>query len=198
MTCKELAEVYELYALGVLDGPERESLEEHLGRNCEICMKEIKRAAANNALVFGAAPSLDPRAGLRSRILAGFGLETRPLWVRVMPWAVACAAVALLLFIGTGPRGRLLVQQDKGIMLMVVNLPALPAGKMYETWIVPRTGAPKPAGQLYPGKNGDAVARIRGPLDSANVQAVAVSVEPAGSQPVTPTQVLFAAPFNGI
>jgi hypothetical protein len=35
--------------------------------------------------------------GLRTRILAGFGLETRPFWLRAMPWSVAFASIALLL-----------------------------------------------------------------------------------------------------
>jgi anti-sigma-K factor RskA len=222
MNCNELSDAYELYALGVLEGPEREALEEHIGRNCENCMKEINRAVENNALVFRAVPKLDPPNRLRSRILAGFGLETRPLWVRVLPWSVAVASVALLVVIATyparqnsvveflatpgtrqvsfgntGPRGSVLMQQQKGILLVVVNLPAAPAGQMYETWIVPPAGGPKPMGQMETARNGDAVARIPGPIDLTTVKAVAVSLEPAGSHPVTPTQVVFAAPVTG-
>jgi anti-sigma-K factor RskA len=231
MTCQELAESFELYALGVLDGPEKDAIEEHLSRDCENCMIEINRAVENNAMVFRAVPKLDPPSGLRSRILAGFGLETRPFWLRALPWSVAAAAVAVLLLMivysarrnpadsmtnaieflttpGTrqvsfgkdanqGPHGSVLMQQEKGMLLVVVNLPAAPEGKMYETWIVPRTGAPKPMGLLKATKNGDAVGRIPGPLDMASIQAVAVSMEPAGSDPVTPTTVIFAAPFGG-
>jgi anti-sigma-K factor RskA len=228
MTCDELADAYELYALGVLEGPEREALEEHLGRNCETCMKEINRAVEHNALVFRAVPKLDPPAGLRSRILAGFGLETRPFWERALPWGVAAAAVVVLFmtigysmrrtpadatasaieflsapgtrqvsFGNTGPHGSVLMHQDKGMLLVVVNLPAAPAGKMYETWLVPPQGAPKPIGQLESASNGDAIGRIPGPFNMATVQAVAVSLEPAGSKPVTPTQVIFAAPLSG-
>jgi len=228
MNCEELSEAYELYALGVLDGPEKEALEEHIGRNCENCMKEVNRAVENNAIVFRAVPKLDPPPRLRSRILAGFGLETRPFWVRALPWSVAIASVAVLLltvvssarrkpagnvasaidFLATpgtrqvsfgkdGPHGSILMQQEKGMLLVVVNLPAAPSGKMYETWIVPMTGAPKPVGRLELAKNGDAVGHIPGPLNMASVQAVAVSIEPAGSQPVTPTKVIFAAPLGG-
>ncbi len=226
MTCEELSDSYELFALGSLDGPEKEALEEHIGRNCETCMKGIKLAGDINAYVFRAVPKLDPSATLRSRILAGFGLETRPFWLRALPWSVAvCAAAAVCLMIafprqaprdnyasameflatpGTrqvsfgadGPHGSVLVQQQKGMLLVVVNLPAAPSGKMYETWIVPRTGAPKPTGQLKLAKNGDAVGLIPGPIDTSAVAAVAVSIEPAGSNPVTPTKVLFAAPLG--
>ena len=231
MTCEELAEAYELYALGVLDGPEKDAIEEHLGRKCENCMKEIKRAVENNAMVFGAVPKLEPPPSLRSRILAGFGLETRPLWARALPWSVTAAAVAMLLLSvasmyrrnpsestsnameflttpgtrqvsfgreggkGQGPHGSVLMQQEKGMLLVVVNLPAPPEGKMYETWIVPRAGAPKPTGQLKSTNNGHSVGRIPGPIDMASVKAVAVSLEPAGLNPVTPTTVVFAAPL---
>jgi anti-sigma-K factor RskA len=226
VTCEELAESYELYALGALDGPEKEALEEHVARNCETCMKGIKLGVDLNTYVLRAVPKHDPSSSLRQRILAGFGLETRPFWMRALPWAVAvCSAAAVCLMIafprqaprdnfasameflatpgtrqvsfGTnGPHGSVLVQQQKGMLLVVVNLPAAPEGKMYETWIVPRTGAPKPTGQLKLAKNGDAVGLIPGPIDASAVAAVAVSVEPAGSNPVTPTKVLFAAPLG--
>ena len=180
MNCEEFAEVYELYALGVLDGPEKEALEEHLGRNCETCMKEIKRAVENNSLVFRAVPKLDPPAHLRNRILAGFGLETRPFWLRALPWAVAASAARpagpdnglparncpritppprwiffpppgtrQVSFGGNGPHGSILMQQQKGMLLVVVNLPSAPTGQMYETWIVPRAGDARPTGQLH-------------------------------------------------
>jgi anti-sigma-K factor RskA len=229
VNCHELSDAYELSALGALDGPEKEAIDEHVARNCETCMKEVNRAVENNAIIIGAVPKLDPPPRLRSRILAGFGLETRPFWVRALPWSVAATAFAVLLLVvvssarrsnapanhvasaidflatpGTrqvsfgaqGPHGSVLMQQEKGMLLVVVNLPAAPAGKMYETWVVPQDGAPKPVGQLESAKNGDAVGHIPGPLNLAAVKAVAVSVEPAGSHPVTPTQVIFAAPLG--
>ena len=223
MTCEELSELYELYALGVLDGSELAELEEHLGRNCENCKKGVNRAVETNAYVFRAVPKVNPPDRLRSRLLSGFGVETRPFWLRSLPWAVALCSAAALIFttlaprptanagvidflatpgtrqvsFGTnGPRGSVLVQQEKGMLLVVVNLPAAPAGKMYETWIVPRSGAPKPTGQLKIAKEGNGVGLIPGPIDPATVQAVAVSVEPAGTNPVKPTQVLFAAPLG--
>jgi hypothetical protein len=226
MNCEEFSEIYELYALGVLDGTEREALEDHLGRNCETCMQQINRAVENNALVFRAVPKLDPPPHLRNRILAGFGVETRPFWPRALPWAVAMSAMALLIltmifprrtspdntasaldflaapgtrhvsFGGNGPHGSILMQQQKGMLLVVVNLPPAPAGQMYETWIVPRTGTPRPTGQLSSEKNGDAVGLIPGPLDVSVIKAVAVSLEPAATHPVTPTKVIFAAPLG--
>jgi anti-sigma-K factor RskA len=227
MNCEELSELYELYALGVLDGPEKEALEEHIGRNCEVCMNEIKRAVESNALVFRAVPKVDPPVKLRSRILAGFGLETRPFWLRAFPWAVAATSAALFCwtaliaprrtqtdgiasaidflstpgtrqvsFGGNGPRGSVLMQQSKGLLLIVVNLPAAPSGQMYETWIVPRSGDPRPTGQMKLSKNGESFGLVPGPIDASSIQAVAVSLEPADSNPVKPTKVIFAAPVG--
>jgi anti-sigma-K factor RskA len=230
MNCEELTELYELYALGLLDGAEKEAVEEHLGRSCARCMEEMGRAMENNASVLRAVEKVDPPPALRSRVLAGFGIETRPLWRRSLPWLVAVTAVLVMVLIyssesrnrsgdltgvaramefldtpGTkqvsfgnnaaSPHGSVLMQQEKGMLLVVVNLPAAPAGKMYETWIVPRDGAPKPTGELLAATNGRSVALIPGPLDLTTVKAVAVSLERAGIAPASPTEVLFAAPI---
>jgi hypothetical protein len=96
-------------------------------------------------------------------------------------------------FGGKGAHGSVLMHREKGLLLVVVNLPAAPSGKMYETWVVPRSGSPRPSGQLKIGSNGDSVARIPGPFDIETVRAVAVSVEQAGSHPTTPDRVLFSA-----
>lgn len=227
MSCEDLSGFYELYALGVLDGAEYDELEEHLNRNCRTCMKEIIRAVQENATVLRSVPKLDPPAELRSRVLAGFGIETRPFWLRAAPWCVAGAALAVLLigvasqqrqktpdilnaravqFLnapgvrqfsfggqGTAPHGSVLVSREKGVMLIVGNLPAAPAGKMYETWIIPRAGAPRPTGKLVVGEDGALVGLIAGPVDPEHIKAVAVSLEPAAASPVTPTLVVFAA-----
>ena len=97
MNCEDLRESYELYALGVLDGAEYDALEDHLNRNCETCIKEFHRAVENNATVLRGIPKLDPPARLRSRILAGFGIDSKPVWMRTLPWVTAAAVTLLLL-----------------------------------------------------------------------------------------------------
>ena len=44
MNCQELRDMYELYALGVLEGGERAEIEEHLGRGCETCRRGLADA----------------------------------------------------------------------------------------------------------------------------------------------------------
>jgi anti-sigma-K factor RskA len=85
------------------------------------------------------------------------------------------------------------MSRQKGVLLMVGNLAPAPTGKMYETWIVPRSGAPRPAGQLVAAGGGSLVGLIPSPVEPASIRAVAVSIESAGSSPAAPAKVLFVA-----
>lgn len=229
MNCGDLTESYELYVLGLLEDPERTELKEHLGRNCEICMKGVSQAAQQTAAVLMATQKREPPSSLRNRVLSGFGIETRPAWLRLAPWALAAAALLFAVlpilkkspattshetdataieWLNTpgvrqvsfgkeesGPRGSVLLSREKGVMLTVANLPAAPAGKMYESWIVPKSGNPQPTGELAV-SNGVHTRVISGPRDPSAIKAVAVSLERAGSTPQSPTTVVFAAPAS--
>lgn len=92
------------------------------------------------------------------------------------------------------PRGNVLIHARRGVMLIASNLPPAPAGKTYEMWVVPKGGAPRPAGTFDSDAGGNARHLLAGPLDRAATAAIAVSLEPAGGSE-TPTQVLFAAPL---
>jgi anti-sigma-K factor RskA len=92
-----------------------------------------------------------------------------------------------------GPRGRVLVNKDRGVLLIADNLPPLPQGKTYELWVIPKGGAPKPAGLFKPDARGSAVHVASGAVDVSTLAAVAVSVEPeAGSQAPTTTPIIVA------
>ncbi len=232
MNCSDLTDFYELYALGLLEDPERTELEEHLSRNCEICTKEVGRAAQQNAAVLMVASKREPPSKLRNRVLAGFGIDARPLWLRLAPWGLAAVAAALIFLAvlpnvrktptstphdtdasviewlntpgvrqfsfgkeESGPRGSVLLSRERGVMLTVANLPTAPTGKMYEAWIVPKSGTPQPSGQLA-ASNGIHTRVISGPLDPSLIKAVAVSLEQAGSTPQAPATVVFAAPAS--
>ncbi len=92
MSCDELKDMFELYALGVLEDEERSQVEEHLARGCETCQSNLRDALAVNALVMASVPQTAPRAGLKRRVLAGFGIE-RSGW----GWLGAFAAALMLL-----------------------------------------------------------------------------------------------------
>ncbi len=94
------------------------------------------------------------------------------------------------------PRGQVFLNRERGVLLLAANLPAMPAGKIFEMWLVPKGGgAPVPAG-LFRGDNGQGVHFRPGAVELANVAAVAVTLEPeAGS--TTPTMpILLAAPVQ--
>lgn len=91
------------------------------------------------------------------------------------------------------PRGNVFVNPRRGVMLIAANLPALQAGRIYQMWLIPKSGAPRPAGLFRSDPGGAAVHLLSGPLDLAQTGAVAVSVEPeAGSAAPTTTPIIVA------
>lgn len=105
MTCEELREMYELYALGALEGEELAELDAHLERGCEACRRGIKRALATNAMIASFAPPVEPPARLRRKVLASLGME-KPGWIWTGAWAAVTAGllIAVLWFGGEARR----------------------------------------------------------------------------------------------
>jgi anti-sigma-K factor RskA len=88
------------------------------------------------------------------------------------------------------PRGNIFVHSRLGVLLIASNLPALPAGRTYEMWVIPtKTSAPRPAGLFQSDAQGTAINILPVPLDS--LYAVAVSVEPEAGSPA-PTNIVIA------
>lgn len=92
------------------------------------------------------------------------------------------------------PHGSLFIHKNLGVAMIVAHLPAAPEGLKYESWVVPKSGAPRPVESFATDKNGFAVSIVRGPVDVSEWKAMAVSLEPSNSTPVKPTKVVFAAP----
>ncbi len=69
-------------------------------------------------------------------------------------------------------------------VLVVQRLPAAPAGKTYEAWVIPHAGRPKRAG-LFSGGDGTTVVQLAEPIAAGDV--VAATLERAGgaTQPTT-------------
>ena len=68
--CKQLSEFYEAYALGALEGAEREEIERHLARACPTCTPGVAQARWLVAQLAYLAPRAEPPAALRGRIVA--------------------------------------------------------------------------------------------------------------------------------
>lgn len=250
MTCDELRDEYEIYALGLAEGPERVELEEHLRRGCPQCTPAVAAALETvSALGLLADPQSAP-ARLRRRVLAAAGAEPEARswfsWPMLVPAAFALGALLLwvetrntleyrqaelaqarvdlekqaaelgqlrpvlaflnqpgtkLVNFGTPepapPRGSILVNARDGVLLMASNLPALPAGRTYQLWLIPKGGAPQPAGLFKSLANGTALYARPGAV-AAETSAVAVSVEPESGSPAPTTTPIIVAPVTGL
>jgi len=90
------------------------------------------------------------------------------------------------------PHGNVFVHSKLGVLLIAANLPAAQAGKIYEMWVIPKGGAPRPAG-LFQSQGGTAMHILSGPLDVGTIGAIAVTLEPeAGSSAPTSTPIIVA------
>ena len=99
MTCEELKEEYELYALGLSGDAERAELENHLQSGCVTCSAGLKRALLTNASILQLAPDVAPPRNLRNRVLASVGVERKPWgWISGFAAAVAGLLVAIVWF----------------------------------------------------------------------------------------------------
>lgn len=205
MTCDELRPDYVLYAMGVLEDPEKTELRAHLDRGCENCVAGIREAREFAASLGASAAGPEPSRQLRNRVLAVAGVASQPKWHWRTAWqaaaAVALLAVAAIVYqnqltnavlaqvrqqlnqsnleaaslrsalallqapetqevtFGRGapapPRGRVFFNPSS-ILLIASNLPAPPAGKTYEMWII-RGGKPVPAGLFASSPQGTAL-----------------------------------------
>lgn len=227
MTHEEMKEMYELYALGVLDRDERAEIDDHLATGCEACRTSVQRAAVINSVLLTFVPEATPPKRVKKRLLAAVGMEQRSWgW---LAWAAtsACLLVGLTWFsleshrrseeltaarrvldivdspetravsFGAGPRGNVFVNPKTGVLLIAKNLPRLEAGQTFEMWVIPKGGAPKPAGLFRPGANGTATHVFPGPVDVGATGAVAVTVEPEAGSAAPTTQPFIVAPVAG-
>jgi len=91
------------------------------------------------------------------------------------------------------PRGNVFIHSKLGVMLIASNLPKLNAGKTYEMWLIPKGGAPRPAGLFQADEERSAMHILSGPIDTASLGAVAVTVEPESGSSAPTTQPLIVA-----
>jgi anti-sigma-K factor RskA len=242
MTCQELQDAYELYALGVLEGEEKAEIDAHLARGCETCRLGLADARAMNAALLSFVPEERPSARLKRRVMEGVGVRHSG-W----GWTGALAATLMLILalwlaveererttqladarrtlmqvsgerdrltqalqflsdpqtvpasFGKGPaappRGYVFLHPQLGVLLIASNLPAAGQGKAYEMWVIPKGGAPRPAG-LFQSDGARAVHILNGPIDVAALGVVAVTVEPAAGSPAPTSQPIIAAPVG--
>jgi anti-sigma-K factor RskA len=76
------------------------------------------------------------------------------------------------------PQGKVFYLRNRGsLVLLANNLPALPPQRAYELWLIPKSGAPIPAGVFKPDAHGSASV-VNPPLAAgAEAKAFAITVE---------------------
>ena len=93
------------------------------------------------------------------------------------------------------PQGKAIYVRDRSsLIFMASNLPALPSQKAYELWLIPRSGAPVPAGVFKPDAQGGAIV-INPPLPTgieAKTFAITVEPEQGSSTPTMPIVMMGA------
>jgi anti-sigma-K factor RskA len=78
--------------------------------------------------------------------------------------------------------GRALWSRQSGMVFAASNLPPLPAGRIYQVWLV-AAGPPVSAGLVAPDETGRSVGIFRTPVDVTGPVTVAVTIEPEGGVP---------------
>jgi anti-sigma-K factor RskA len=250
MSCEINRELLELYALGVLDPPERAGIEEHLGRKCDSCGSGLKAARELNIALLASLPLEEPSPLLRSRILNSIrpataaepGRRKAPIGWMAIAAGLAAATIWLGLenqkrsseltvarteqrelqarsqelgraldFLrdpqtrpasarpgGAEPRGTYFVNPTSGVMLIASNLRPPAPGRAYEMWVIPKGGAPQPAGVFRPDASGSAVHLQPGPVDLANAAAFAITDEPESGSTAPTTTPFLVTPAQGL
>ena len=231
----------DLYALGALDGDEKQALEAHL-RGCVPCQQQLAAAKQRAALIGLSAPPVAPRPQVKSALMEkvraekssapqqlpsktrkkwglrfslGFGLATavlafatyelavqdldrgkqlRQLQAQVAQDAAALQAMGqvtgapdsaqiILLQQPGGPPGQahVIYNARTGMGVYSGQIAPAPAGKSYQLWLVPASGAPVSAGLVEANQqNGAVVVHLTPGLVA---KAFAVTLEPQGGMP---------------
>jgi anti-sigma-K factor RskA len=92
------------------------------------------------------------------------------------------------------PRGTYYVNPRSGVMLIASNLAIPAAGRAYAMWVIPKSGAPRPAGVFRPDASGSVVHLQTGPVDLGTTQAFAITDEPEGGSAAPTTQPFLITP----
>jgi hypothetical protein len=105
MTCDEIRELLELWAMGLLESEEQAAIGEHLAGGCEICNRNLGTAAGLNAAILASAPQADASPNLRARVIGMVRPGGHSRW---SPWLGAAAAVLAAALVWTAvDRGRI-------------------------------------------------------------------------------------------
>jgi hypothetical protein len=93
MSPDPIDDLFELYAMGLLEPAERERIDDLLRAGDPDAQARLRKALETNTLILAGLPDQPaPSRGLRGRILAAAGHE-QPKWGRHLAWAALCASL---------------------------------------------------------------------------------------------------------
>ena len=194
------------YALDALAPDEAEAYERHLSQ-CKECREQLAELNETATALAFATVAPAPPARLRTSILDAAAAERsnvvpllRRRWVArglaVAAAAVACIAVGLAVSLSQSSQTKtpltasVVLGPNRAATLHISGLSAAPSGKTYEAWVIPKGGAPRPAGLFRGG--GRTTVRLHGTVPRNAV--VAVTRERAGGASTPTPPVLFSTP----
>lgn len=163
---EQFAEDLALYALGALEGAEKEALEQHL-EHCPSCLGELQQFQSDATLLALSTVGPVPRSLLRKRLLRAIARERREssvtapkrfAWWPLVPYAVSAALIVVAAFVWSENRSlnralANLEQRDsemKGQLRVaqeLVNTLTSPESK--HITLVPVKALPQPQGKAY-------------------------------------------------
>jgi anti-sigma-K factor RskA len=213
------------YVLGAMGTQERADFESHLA-TCATCQEDVDELRPAAEALPMASPPMLPPASLKDRIMtevereaallaqAGGAADRQPARKRRFGslglWRLAPVAAALLIVgaligsqLGGGTKdvqfdraGATLKIDGDQATLVAENLPAPPAGRVYEVWVLPEGAkTPKPTDALFvPRGDGSAEAAIPG--DASDLAKVMVTDEPRGGSDTPTGELLMAADIS--
>jgi anti-sigma-K factor RskA len=100
---EQFADDLALYALGALEGEERQAVEKHLDE-CSVCRQELERLRGDTALLAFSVSGANPPARSRQRLMSAIAKEPRQIplrekkrgsWWNALGWAAAVAAIVV-------------------------------------------------------------------------------------------------------
>ena len=96
------------------------------------------------------------------------------------------------------PRGTVFFNRNGGFVMTGAHLPEIASDKAFQLWVIPKKGAPIPAGVfLGHGAESTFVHTYQEPLNMSEVAAVAVTVEPAAGSQAPTTKPFLIVPIGG-
>ncbi len=98
MTHAEMDELYELYALGALEGDAANEIDAHLRDECAYCLEHVREALQLTSGLAALAEPVTPPQELRERVVGRVKSPARPRsWIFAVA-ALSAACLALLVF----------------------------------------------------------------------------------------------------